>query len=340
MKRKIIGSFIIIGLAAVATIAFKFYQIYKGDAVSKNSVVFIPTNATYQQVKALVSDCNCIENMEAFNIVAELKKYPGLVKPGRYELKAGESIEEVINKLRIGEQSPVTLTFNNLRTIAQLAGRSASYLECDSLQMLEYLSKPSVWKKYGFTKEQFPAMFIPNSYKLNWNTAPEDFVIRMAKEFKTFWNEERKTKARKLGLSQSEVTTLASIVEEETKKNDEKPTVAGVYLNRIRKGMRLEADPTLIFALGDFTVKRVLDADKKIDTPYNTYMYKGLPPGPIRLPEITSIDAVLNAPRHKYLFFCAKEDFSGYHNFAVTYSQHKKNARRYHAALNKRKIYR
>ena len=175
---------------------------------------------------------------------------------------------------------------------------------------------------------------------MHWNTTPEKFAERMAKEFKIFWSDENRAKAKSLGLSQSEVATLASIVESETKKNDEKPRVAGVYINRIKKGMPLQADPTLIFALGDFSIKRVTNKDKKINSPYNTYKYKGLPPGPIRLPEISSINAVLNYEKHAFIYFCAREDFSGYHNFTSSYRKHKKNATLYHNALNKRKIYR
>jgi UPF0755 protein len=246
----------------------------------------------------------------------------------------------LVNKLRNGSQDAINFTFNNLRTINQLAGRAAFYLEADSLTFLNYLNNPEVISKYGFTKNQFPALFIPNTYKMNWTTKPEKFVARMATEFKGFWTEERKAKAKAIGLSQSEVATLASIVESETIKNDEKPVVAGVYINRIKKGMPLQADPTLVFALGDFTIKRVTNEDKKIESPYNTYKYKGLPPGPIRLPEISSLKAVLNYKKHGYIYFCAKEDFSGYHNFTASYRQHRKNAKRYHNALNARKIYR
>ena len=184
-------------------------------------------------------------------------------------------------------------------------------------------------------------MFIPNTYEMYWNTSAQEFVERMAKEYKAFWNDERKAKARKLGLSQSEVTILASIVQaEQNVKTDEQPVVAGLYLNRLKRNMQLQCDATLKFANKAYDVQRVLDFDKKIDSKYNTYKYTGLPPGPINLPEINAIDAVLNAKEHNYLYMCAKEDFSGYHNFTSSYNQHLRNAKKYQAELNKRKIYR
>jgi len=340
MIKKVLTLGLLLALAIGAYLAWDFYKIYKGSSITKKSTIYIPTGSDYETVIQVLDTCNCIENKDAFNKIAELKSYPTLFKPGRYELKEGMSNEEVVNKLRNGSQDAINFTFNNLRTINQLAGRAGYYLEGDSILFLNFLTNPEVIAKYGFTKNQFPALFIPNTYQLKWTDTPEQFMERMAKEFKSFWTDERKQKAKLLGLSQSEVATLASIVESETQKNDEKPTVAGVYINRIRKGMPLQADPTLVFALGDFTIKRVTNEDKKVDSPYNTYMYKGLPPGPIRLPEISSLKAVLNYKKHNYIYFCAKEDFSGYHNFTASYRQHKRNARNYHNALNQRKIYR
>ncbi|MGB0404475.1 MAG: endolytic transglycosylase MltG, partial [Salibacteraceae bacterium] len=282
---------VIIGLIlliAAALVAWQFKNALTGESVIANKVIYITSNDNYSDVISKLENCNCIKSLSHFQKIAELKKYPELVKPGRYELKNGMSNEQVINKLRIGEQDPVQVTFNNVRTIDELSGKIAQYFEADSSTFSQYLINPEVRLKYGFTKEEFPAMFIPNTYLYNWNTTPEEFCSRMAVEFKKFWNDSRKTKASSLGLSQSEVVTLAAIVEEETKKNDEKPKVAGVYLNRIRRGMLLQADPTVVFAANDFTIRRVLNKHKNIDSPYNTYMYKGLPPGPIRFPEIYS----------------------------------------------------
>jgi UPF0755 protein len=329
----------VLGLAIAAIVGWSVRSMIFDSAITDDYTLYIGTDITYADVLNDLKQCNCIENWEDFHQVAQWKKYPELVKPGKYELTTGMSNEDVVNKLRIGDQNPVKLTFNNSRTLDQLAGKVAVYLEQDSVQFRTYFYSDSVAKKYGFTPAQFPAMFVPNTYQINWNTSPEEFVVRMAQEFKRFWNSNRKAKASKLGLSQSEVVSLAAIVEEETKKADEKSRVAGVYLNRLKRNMKLQADPTLVFALGDFTIKRVTNKHKKIDSPYNTYMYAGLPPGPIRLPEISSVDAVLNFEQHNYLYFCAKEDFSGYHNFAESYKEHQKNARRYHRKLNERKIF-
>ncbi len=340
MIKKTVALIALVIIVIGALYIWGFYKNYKGSSILKNTTIFIPTGSNYETVLYVLDTCNCLKNLDGFNKIAEVKSYPQLVKPGRYFLKKGMSNEGLVNKLRIGNQDAIKFTFNNLRTINQLAGRAAYYLEADSLSFLNYLYNPETISKYGFTKNQFPAMFIPNTYAMNWNTTPEKFAERMAKEFKIFWSDENRAKAKSLGLSQSEVATLASIVESETKKNDEKPRVAGVYINRIKKGMPLQADPTLIFALGDFSIKRVTNKDKKINSPYNTYKYKGLPPGPIRLPEISSINAVLNYEKHAFIYFCAREDFSGYHNFTSLYRQHRKNAKRYHNALNARKIYR
>ena len=340
MIKKTVALIALVIIVIGALYIWGFYNNYKGSSILKNTIIFIPTGSNYETVLYVLDTCNCLKNLDGFNKIAEVKSYPQLVKPGRYFLKKGMSNEGLVNKLRIGNQDAIKFTFNNLRTINQLAGRAAYYLETDSLSFLNYLYNPETISKYGFTKNQFPAMFIPNTYAMHWNTTPEKFAERMAKEFKIFWSDENRAKAKSLGLSQSEVATLASIVESETKKNDEKPRVAGVYINRIKKGMPLQADPTLIFALGDFSIKRVTNKDKKINSLYNTYKYKGLPPGPIRLPEISSINAVLNYEKHAFIYFCAREDFSGYHNFTSSYRQHKKNATLYHNALNKRKIYR
>jgi len=208
----------------------------------------------------------------------------------------------------------------------------------DSSTLSEQLNNPEIQEKYGFTKETFSGMFLPNTYQFNWSSDEQDFLDRMSKEHAKFWKL-RTSKAEAIKLTPNEVTTLASIVQSETAKSDERKRIAGVYMNRLQKGIPLEADPTLIFAMGDFTIRRVLNKHKEIDSPYNTYKNQGLPPGPINLPEVSYIDAVLDYEKHDYIFFCAKEDFSGYSNFAKTYSQHLKNAKKYHKAMNDRKIY-
>jgi len=304
-----------------------------------NKHLYIPTGTNFEELVLIIKSKGIVIDIESFRWIAEKKKYINKVKPGKYKLKNGMSNNEFVNLLRSGEQEPVKVTFNNVRTIEQLAGRVAVNLETDSLQINELLKNSEFVKKYGFNKNTIISLFIPNTYEFYWNTSAKEFVARMAIEYKKFWNNSRKTKAKKLHLSQSEVATLASIVQQETIKSDEKPRVAGVYINRLRKGIPLQADPTVIYAVGDFSIKRVLRKHLKYNSPYNTYIHKGLPPGPICIPNQSSIDAVLNYEHHKYIYFCAKEDFSGYHNFATTLSQHNANARKYRRALNKRRIY-
>jgi UPF0755 protein len=241
--------------------------------------------------------------------------------------------------LRSGRQLPVKVTFNTIRTKEELAEKITANLEVSKEQFLALIQDSVYIRKFGFEEETIMSMFIPNTYEFWWNTGSEALFDRMYKEYQSFWTEERKQKAQALGLTQQEVSTLASIVQAESQKSDERPKIAGVYLNRLRIGMPLQADPTLVFAAGDFTIKRLTAVQMAIDSPYNTYKYAGLPPGPINLPDINSLNAVLDAESHKYLYFCAKEDFSGYHAFAVNYNDHMTNARRYQRALNAANIF-
>ena len=245
---------------------------------------------------------------------------------------------QLVRLLRSGNQVPVKVTFNNVRTKEDLAEKITANLEVSKEQFLDLLQDSVYIRKFDFDEETIMSMFIPNTYELWWNTSAEGLFDRMYREYQSFWTEDRKQKAKSLGLSQKEVSTLASIVQAESQKADERPKIAGVYLNRMKIGMPLQADPTLVFATGDFTLKRILNVHKEIESPYNTYKYTGLPPGPINLPDINSLNAVLNAEQHKYMYFCAKEDFSGYHNFTTSYSEHLANAARYQAELNKRGI--
>jgi UPF0755 protein len=246
--------------------------------------------------------------------------------------------KELVLLLRSGKQTPVRLTLNNIRLKENLAGLVSGSLEIDSAEFLELILDDETMKPYGLDGENSLSLFIPNTYEFYWNTPAEKFLEKMGKEYNKFWNEQRRNQAKSIGLTPSKVSVLASIVEQETKQIDEKDEVAGVYMNRIRKGWKLEADPTLVFALGDFTVRRVLNAYKQIDSPYNTYLYQGLPPGPICMPSVSSVDAVLNYTRHDFLFFCASVDSPGFHCFAKTYEQHKVNARKFQKELNKRNI--
>ena len=338
---------IVLVLFAVAAIGTATYYWFKYRAAfTPNTgarqyiVILIPTGALFQQVVDSLHVAGAVDDTAAFRWTAVKKKYTGRVKPGRYVISPGSTNNDLVNKLRSGEQDPVRITFTNVKSLAQLAGRVAGYLECDSMAMWRAMSDRSSASRFGFDQATFPAMFIPNTYEAWWTDTPEIFLQRMAREYKRFWTEERKAKATALNFSQSEVSTLASIVQAETARTDDAPTIAGVYLNRLRIGMPLQADPTLVYALGLDSANRVLDVHKQVNSPYNTYLNKGLPPGPINLPEPRNIDAVLKAASHDYLYFCAREDLSGYSNFARTYDQHLVNARRYQRALNRRKIYR
>jgi UPF0755 protein len=232
----------------------------------------------------------------------------------------------------------LNVTFNNVRTKEDLAGKVSKYLVADSLSILNLFTDENQIKKFGFTKETYSAMFIPDTYEFYWTTSAEGFADRMKLEFEKFWNMERREKAEELKLTPIEVTILASIVQAETAKNDELKRVAGLYINRLNRGIFLQADPTVKYAVGDYSLKRILNVHLEIDSPYNTYKYAGLPPGPINFPETSAINAVLNYEKHKYLYMCAKEDFSGYHNFSATLAEHNRNAAKYRAALDRNKI--
>ncbi len=315
------------------------YTIYYGSNVVKSYLLFIHDGDSFDRVVKLLEDNGCLTEVDKFRQVARQKHYDTNIKAGAYRIEAGWDNNKLVNLLRSGAQTPVMVTFNNVRTREELAGKLARQLQSDSLSFLSALKNDSNALKYGFKPETLPALFIPNTYSFYWTTTPAGFLSRMKREYDLFWNEARKLKAKALGLTTDQVATLASIVQEESNKNDEKPVIAGVYLNRLRKNWPLQADPTIRFALGDFTIRRILTEQLSIDSPYNTYKNTGLPPGPINFPEISSLEAVLNACVHDFFYFCAKEDFSGYHNFAKTLSEHNQNARKYQEALNKMKIF-
>lgn len=301
--------------------------------------IFIKTGWNYDSVMSLIEEEKLVKNMNSLQWTAEKKNYPNHVKPGRYRIKNRMSNNDLINMLRSGRQEPVQLSFNNIRTLEEFAARIGEQLEMDAPSLLAYLKADSVHRRYDLNKYTINCIFIPNTYEIFWNISPQAFTDRMYKEYSDFWNNRRIRKAQELGMSREEVITLASIVNEETRMNDEKRRIAGVYINRLQKPMRLQADPTVIYAWGDFGIRRVRQKHYRLDSPFNTYRVDGLPPGPICLPDISSIDAVLNYEKHSYLYFCAKADFSGYHSFAKTLSEHNKNAALYRRELNKRRIY-
>lgn len=330
--------FILAGISLLITIYYMVFAPAMNLQQSEHRHIYIETGWGFDETMQMLEDIEILQYPVAFRKLAILKKYPSLIRPGRYKVTADMSNLDLIALLRIGKQDPVSVIFNNIRTPQQLAGRIARQIEADSVSLIAIFLDSALHKKYDVLPHQLAMMFIPNTYEFFWNTSAEGFMDRMHHEYLAFWNENRMEKLNSTGLSKAEAVTLASIIEMETSRNDEKTRIAGVYMNRLRIGMRLQADPTLVFAHEDFTLRRVLNRHKKIDSPYNTYIYAGLPPGPISFPSISSIDAVLNFEKHNYFYFSAREDFSGYHNFARTYQQHLVNARKYHKALNENNI--
>jgi UPF0755 protein len=244
----------------------------------------------------------------------------------------------LVNLLRSGKQEPVRVTFQNIRSREELAGKISRQIEADSLSLLKLLRDPDYLKQFGVNPLNSFVLFIPNTYEFYWNTTAKGFLARMAREKTKFWNRTRIEKCQRSRFSVSQVVTLASIIEKETIKDKEKPIIAGVYVNRLTNGWPLQADPTIIYAWNDYTIKRVLNNHLKINSPYNTYLHNGLPPGPICLPSISSIDAVLDFRHHDYFYFCAKDDLSGYHVFAENLAEHNRNAKKYQAAIKKQGI--
>ncbi len=341
--KKILLFLVLVVLVVGGFFAWKMWRDVFGPGArfaAEEKVLLIPTGADLDQVMDSLKSTGILKDEKTFHWVAERKKYADKVRPGRYVVPSGMSMNDLVNKLRNGEQDPVRVTFANIKNIPQLAGQVSKYLEADSLAMIEAILSPTTAKRLGFTRETIISLFLPNTYEVWWTVTPDQLIDRFAKEYKRFWTPERQAAATAMGLSQSEVSTLASIVQAETGKAADAPMIAGVYLNRLRIGMPLQADPTLKFALGMDTLSRLLNVDMRIDSPYNTYTHVGLPPGPINLPEPRFIDAVLHPSKNNYLYFCAREDLSGYSNFSATYEQHQVNARRYQQALNKRGIFR
>lgn len=295
----------------------------------------IPRGAHFKDVQDLLHKGDYTQDLISFSFLSKLMDYDEQVKPGRYLLQPNQSNIQAIRLLRAGIQEPVKITFNNVRLISDLSEKITRNLNMKSAEFEAALIKFAMNNSSGFNKDNVLTMFIPNTYEVYFNVSPDELVDRMHDEFKKFWNEERRRKAEAVGLTPVEVSILASIVQAESVKHDEAPIIAGLYINRLKKDIPLQADPTLVFAVGDFTLKRVLNEHKEIDSPYNTYRNRGLPPGPVNMPEIFAIDAVLNYKKSDYLYMCAKEDFSGRHNFTHSYRQHINNAQKYQQALTR-----
>lgn len=342
--KKAIYAFIGISLMGLLGGSFlTYYSLFKSNVFLGNKeeeYIYIKTGSELNDVVEMLEERKIILNKNTFKFFAEFRKYSGKsIKPGRYKIKRGMNNFDLIRILKSGMQEPVKLVLTNARTKEQLAGIISQKLEADSLSIITLLNDHSYLYPFGFNPDNVIGMFIPNTYEFYWNTTSEEFFKKMEKEYKRFWNETRKRKAAQKNLTPGEVATLASIVEKETNFNPEKGTIAGVYLNRIKKGMPLQADPTVVFAVGDFTIRRVTGVHTSIESPYNTYKNLGLPPGPICMPGKSSLNAVLDAQDHKYLYFCAKGDGSGSHLFAENLDQHNRNARQYHRTLNQRGIH-
>jgi len=344
MNRKRILLFFGVGIVIVSLLigSLFFRKIFiPNTVIPENDPIYllIPTGSGIGEVRDLLLESEVLRDVEAFDWVAEKKNYHNHIQPGRYMIRNGMNNNDLVNMLRSGKQEPVQLVFNSIRTLKKLCGIIANQIEADSSDILNLIKDKDVISEIGFNQNNILGMFIPNTYEIYWDSDENQFIERMEKEYRRFWTEERKRKAEALGLTTHEVSSLASIIDEESNKDDEKPTIAGVYLNRLSKGIPLQACPTLRFATGDYTIRRVLLEHMEIDSPFNTYKHRGLPPGPINIPSIAGIDAVLNAENHHYYYFCAKEDMSGYHYFSKTLAEHNRYARLYQKILDEQRVY-
>lgn len=310
---------------------------FKGSAVDTRHSIYVRPTDAYQSITDSVAAHS--RNHWAFDLYAKRLDLENTIKPGHYVMEPGMSVIDVVRMLKLGLQTPVNVTINNVKTPQHLAGKLSKQIMADSTEIVKALTDQATAEKLGFSSPlTMFSMYIPNTYEFYWTVTPEEFIERMRKEYKRFWTEDRDAKRKRSGLSRTEVMTLASIVYEETRKVDEMPRIAGVYINRLRQGIPLQADPTIKYAMQDFGLRRILYRHLKYPSPYNTYINRGLPPSPICMPSIDAINAVLNFEKHEYIFFCARPTFDGYHNFARTLKEHNANARAYQNELNKRKI--
>lgn len=335
MIKKIIISLAIIAIILLTAMGSVYYLVKSPQVtLTETAYIYIYENDSTDAIIAKIEEAAHPKTMLGFKILAKHNNLDKQKYTGRYPIYNNDNMHSIYRRIVCHEQAPMNVIIPATRTIAQLLATVDKQLMLDSATLSTFTTTPLYYKRIGYTKETLPTLFIPNTYEVYWDISPERFMIRMMKERRNFWNETRLAKAEALGMSIEEVATLASIVDEETNNDAEKPIVAGLYINRLKRGIPLQADPTIKFALGDFTRKRILTADLQVESPYNTYKYKGLPPGPIRIPTIQAIESVLNYKKHDYIYMCAKEDLSGTHNFAKTLTEHNANARRYQQALN------
>ncbi|OIP82208.1 MAG: aminodeoxychorismate lyase [Porphyromonadaceae bacterium CG2_30_38_12] len=333
--------FLVFVAASILSILYVIYILFSPNISLKyeeDAFLYIPDNSSFEDVITHLKQNAYVVNYSSLKQTAKLLNYKK-IRSGKYALDYKMSNFELIRKLRSGQQTPVKLTFNNIRTKEQLAAKLSKQLMADSSSIINLLNDTALLSANNFNPNTSVALFIPNTYEIFWDTDANELMKRMLKEYKAFWTKERIALADSIPLSTIEVTTLASIVEEETNSKAERPKVAGLYINRLKQAMPLQADPTLKFAIGNFAVKRLGLQEILYISPYNTYRNKGLPPGPIRIASPAGIDAVLHYTKHNYVYMCAKETFNGEHNFAPTYAEHQANARLYQQALNNRKIF-
>ena len=330
-------AFYIISSTLIITFVFYGYQICFTSNIlvdREDRAFIIHQGDSYQTILINLGENNFVGEMVSFSFLAKLSGYDKEIIPGRYILRRNMTNLQALKVLRSGRQETVKVTFSVARLRKDLVEKITKNVGMSPNEFNEALDQFISSNSEGFNKENILCMFLPNTYEVYFNVLPEDLIKRMNSEYKKFWSEERIAKAKEVGLTPIEVSILASIVQAESIKPDEAPIIAGLYLNRLKKNIALQADPTLVYAVGDFSLKRVLNGHKEIDSPYNTYKYPGLPPGPINVPQIASIDAVLNYQHHNYYYMCAKEDFSGHHNFANSLDEHSRNARKYQKALD------
>ncbi|MCE7992606.1 MAG: endolytic transglycosylase MltG [Roseivirga sp.] len=342
-KRKIFMIVMVLFSVLLTTFTFYFYQMFKGANIlldKPDMAITIEKGETFSELRAKLYDAQIVQEAVSFSFVAKVLDYQEAVKPGVYVLKSGMSNLDAVRMLRAGAQVPVRITFNNVRLKNELAEKITVNTGVKPSEFEALLSNEDFLADYGLNADNSMSVFIPDTYEVYWTITPEELFDKMHKAHEQFWNAGRRQKAQALNLTPVEVSILASIVQAETIMSDERSKVAGLYLNRLRKNMYLQADPTVKYALGDFAIQRILTKDTRVNSPYNTYVNRGLPPGPINLASIASIQSVLDFQKHDYLYMCAKEDFSGYHSFAETLSEHNRNASKLHKALNQRRIYR
>ncbi len=340
-KKKFLQTFLLLViLSGIGVLGLAYYAIFASN-INKNSedlVVTLKEDITFCELVDTLKSDDILRNYKTFSLLA---KYKGLsrIKRGRYKLEANMGNNDIINRLKSGGLYPVKITFNNIRTKKELVHQLTKDLAIEAEELLQLLNDGKFLFEYGLSPETAVSIFLPNTYEVYWTISADGLFLKMQNEYNKFWNASRKDKAKAMGLSLCEVSTLASIVEEEVMYQEEASRVAGLYMNRLKRGMLLQADPTVKFAVEDFSLRRVLKVHTQVESPYNTYKNKGLPPGPIRVPSIEIIDAVLNYEHHDYLYMCASANFSGKHSFAKSLREHNKNAQKYHQELNKRKIY-